>query len=334
MENRDSLIENAEIGHQNAVALLNWWSDKEFSGSLHKQKKLVKTTRGPQLELSYFFDNLTLRGKETSAMGCFWRTRFTHDPKAPIEPPAALEMFIRRSFPKACLGSETDPLRGFEFKVLRHKRKGLPEYGVYAKENPLEDLAEIGTNYDWIVLEAEVHDFFHHAMGPGAAARWMKKKQKMSSFILAHEDYLTSFHPQEPDAVGESCFGYSFLPLAPCDSFFGYGPGKFQAAVKQFRFILQKNGDLDVHMSFLVAPRSEKILSLGSAGFDPVYPPVHLIDSLTGGLFKIRQKFHDNMDTMQLEKHAVIYQALIDGLQSVWESHDWTLRGRSANSRT
>jgi hypothetical protein len=216
---------------------------------------------------------------------------------------------------------------GFEFVPLLYKSQGQDDYGVLP-EGPAPDLDEIGEKYEWIVMEAVVYDFFRNIPGLNLGPGLLKKMPKMSSYVLIHKDYSTSFHPPVEGAAAESCFGYSFLPTPVTKGIFGYGPGMFKAAAKQFRFILMENGDIEIQMFFLVSTRSEKILNLG--GFDPIYFFVNLANMLTLNALGIRTRAHDKLDALQLELHARVYQSLLNGMSTYWEDQTWTAAGRSA----
>src|SRR5438067_1591030 len=169
-------------------------------------------------------------------MGCFWKSRFPRKANSPAAPDSTLQTFIQKEFMRRChwIHPEDNLPGGFEFKPLLYKTQGRDEYGLLP-EAP--DLDEIGGKYEWIVMEAVVYDFFRNIPGLNLGPRWLKKMPKMSSYVLIHNDYFTSFHPPVEGAAAESCFGYSFLPTPVTKGIFGYGPGMFKAAAKQFRLI-------------------------------------------------------------------------------------------------
>ncbi len=121
--------------------------------------------------------------------------------------------------------------------------------------------------------------------------------------------------------MADFCFGYSFLPVPVKKTIFGYGPGAFVSAFKQFRWTLFPNSDVEVELKFLVSPRSQKILNLG--GFDPVYGMVNVVNALTFNR-GFSQRAHDKLDNVQLQLHARIYQSLIEGMGKLWTERDWT----------
>jgi len=312
------LIENAAVGYQKAKDLLAWWKAKETAGAL-KKSTLSRPDR-PELHLEYFYDALSLEGKDVTAMGCFWKSRFPRKAGSPATSDSTLKTFIQKQFMRRCHWIHPDTLPGgFEFKPVLYKAQGRDDYGMLA-EAP--DLDEIGEKYEWIVTEAIVYDFFRNIPGLNLGPGLLKKMPKMSSYVYLHKDYTTSFHPPVEGSVAECCFGYSFLPTPVSKSIFGYGPGMFKAAAKQFRFILLESGEIEIQMFFLVSTRSEKILNLG--GFDPVYFSVNLANILTLNALDIRRRGHDKLDALQLELHARVYQSLLNGMSTYWENQTWT----------
>ena len=319
------LIENAAIGYQKAKDLLAWWKAKETAGAL--KKFTLDPPDRPELHIEYFYDALNLEGKDVSAMGCFWKSRFPRKPDSPASD-STLQTFIRKQFMRSSHWIRPDTLPGgFEFKPLLYKTQGRDEYGVLP-DGPAPDLDEIGEKYEWVVMEAVVYDFFRNVPGLNLGPGMMKKMPKMSSYVFVHKDYTTSFHPPVEGTAAECCFGYSFLPTPVTKSIFGYGPGMFKAAAKQFRFILLDNGDIEIQMFFLVSTRSEKILNLG--GFDPVYFSARLANILTLNSFNLNQRAHDKLDALQLELHARVYQSLLNGMSQYWENQSWTRAARGA----
>jgi hypothetical protein len=318
------LIQNAIVGYQKAKDLLSWWKAKETSGAL--KKLTMNPPDRPELHVEYFYDALDLEGKDVSTQGCFWKSRFQMKSGTPAAPDSLLQSFIQKQFMKRCLWTNPDMLPGgFEFKPLQYKMRGRDDYGVLPEGSP-PDLDEIGEKYEWVVMEAIVYDFFRNVPGLHLGPAGLRRMPKMSSYVLVHSDYYSSFHPPVEGAASECCFGYSFLPTPVAKGIFGYGPGMFKAAVKQFRFILLESGEIEIQMFFLVSPRSQKILNLG--GFDPVYFSINLANILTLSLFNLRKRGHDKLDALQLEVHARVYQSLLNGMSAYWENQDWIQASR------
>jgi hypothetical protein len=138
---------------------------------------------------------------------------------------------------------------------------------------------------------------------------------------VLHEDLAIETTRAPKDVVAERRFGYAFLPREVESNFFGFGPGKFGAAIKQWRFLLFLNGDVEVQIAFLVAPRSERVLDFG--GFDPVYASITLADALSLGAFGLRASGHAALDRVFLEHHGTVHADIVLGMADVWEAQRW-----------
>ena len=114
-----------------------------------------------------------------------------------------------------------------------------------------------------------------------------------------------------------SYLGYPFVDVAPRANIFGFGPGKFGAAVKLFSFFLTRAGEVRVRMVFIAAPRSRKVFDFGQGIPDPIYGGAEILRYLTLGLAN-PQAVHDRMDKRMLALHCEVHQTLMDGLATVW----------------
>jgi len=319
------LIENAGIGYQKAKDLLAWWKAKETAGAL--KKFTLNPPDRPELHIEYFYDALNLEGKDVSAMGCFWKTRFPRKPGSPAASDSTLQTFVQKQFMRSSHWIRPDTLPGgFEFKPLLYKTQSRDEFGVLP-EGPAPDLDEIGEKYEWVVMEAVVYDFFRNvpglSLGPGMMKRCRRCPPTFSFTRIIRPAFIRRWKGPPPNVVSAYL---SFLPTPVAKGIFGYGPGMFKAAAKQFRFILLDNGAIEIQMFFLVSTRSEKILNLG--GFDPVYFSARLANILTLNSFNLNQRAHDKLDALQLELHARVYQSLLNGMSSYWENQNWSGAGR------
>ena len=314
------LVEGAGVAYSRAAELLNWWKKQRDAKALKFFHQ--RMPRSQEIELECFYDTLPLSGKQAAVMACSWKSRFQCRKTAATVQELGMDAFLNKEFTRRALWKNPDGLPGgFEFIPRIYKIKGREDYGSFPA-GPSPDLDEIGRKYDWVVIEAVVNDFFRNVPGFPPVKWLLSKMPRMASYVLVHPDYMCSFWEREPGAVAEFCFGYSFLPMAPAKTIFGYGPGTFAAAVKQFRWMLHENSDVEIQLIFLVSGRSEKILSLWH-GFDPVYFTVNVINAITLNLLGFKQRAHDKLDASQLSVHARIYQSLLEGMRDCWEEQNW-----------
>ena len=323
------LIKNADLAALRGRDILNWWKTQETEGVLKKFQ--LGFGAPPGIKLACFYSSRIHEGIERSVMGCLWKSTFKKKSAtaaladiSAAQGSKAFESFIKKQFvPRAKWVNPGEIPGGFGFTALQYKLK-TGELGSYAgqPENRVVDLSEIGSRYEWVVFQADVFDFFADFPQIRRKGRTIFPHfPKMASYVLIHEGFAANVFPSVPGTVAECGFGYSFLPLAVYPSFLGYGPGRFDCAVKQFRFSLLESGDVDVQLSFGVSPRSEKVLYL--RGWDPVYSLVNLLNAITFGALKIKAKAHDKLDSVFLLQHAKVYQALMEGMHEVWEDHGW-----------
>ena len=209
---------------------------------------------------------------------------------------------------------------GFGYTPLVYETRTEGGHGGFGPASDFR-LEQVDRDYSWAVLQVDIHDFVRSFPPARPFARQLSSRIRESAYVVTHPNYSTPVSPAPPGSVAESRFGYSFLPTTVEPNFFGFGPGRFQAAIKQFRFLLLDNGDLEIRLSFIVAPRSQKVLYLW--GFDPVYTLVHLINAVTLGVFKIRRRAHDRLDAVMLSLHGNVHQNLLDGMRSIWEESHW-----------
>jgi hypothetical protein len=326
------LIDGAAVAYSRASELLTWWKKERDAKALKFFNQVMP--RSQDIKLECFYDKLTLERKDAGVMACSWKSRFPCKAAAAAVSSAGqsgMDVFLNKQFTRRALWKNPDGLPGgFEFIPRIYKTKGSEQYGTFP-EGPAPDLDEIGKKYDWVVIEAVVNDFFRNIPGPPLGKWLLSKMPRMTSYVLVHPDYMCSFWDREPSAIAEFCFGYSFLPIAPSKTIFGYGPGTFTAAVKQFRWMLHENSDVEIQLIFLVSGRSEKILSLWH-GFDPVYFTVNVINAITLNLLGFKQRAHDKLDAAQLSVHARIYQSLLEGMRSCWEEQNWAAAIRSTKA--
>lgn len=175
------------------------------------------------------------------------------------------------------------------------------------------DWRELGSKYQWVLLRVGVNDFVL-PMGP------FRKRLDEAACVVPHPAFMREAEHPAPGYDLEITVGYPFIRFAPIPNFFGFGPGKFEIAVKIFSFLLKPSGDIDCRMYFLAAPRCQKVFDFGPSIPDPVYGGAALLRAVTFGAFNERA-FHDKVDSGMLAQHCRVHQALIEGVEKVFR--DW-----------
>jgi len=158
----------------------------------------------------------------------------------------------------------------------------------------------------WVAFSIEIHDF-HVRVGA------LRKYIRQVAFVLQHKDFLKIEREGECSggARWRATFGYSFIPYAPLKTPFGFGPGKFGAALKTYAFALMDDGTVCIDMHFLASPRCAKVLELGRNVPDPVFGSLDMLARATFGAFDA-QKRKDRLEALMLGIHCRVHHALIE----------------------
>jgi len=270
---------------------------------------------GSLLEMSGFF-GFRKSDPKVSLMGCFQRARFV-----PVPATSRGQRSIQdagRVYRDSCRWVRPDGSPGgFTYTPLLQKRIGIERPEPVASADWDFDLSGL----EWLVVRVDIHDFVRAVRPLRAFASSLSKRVKEAALLLVHRDFSRTGFPRESAIVAEHSFGYSFLPLAPEASPFGFGPGHFGSAFKRFRFLLRADGALDIELMFVVSPRSEKVLDL--KGIDPVYASVHFLDLLTLRKLRIRSRVHDRFDKVMLKIHGQVHYELLEAMRPCWERTRW-----------
>jgi hypothetical protein len=171
---------------------------------------------------------------------------------------------------------------------------------------------DIGSKYAWVLLLVHIHDFVLE-MGP------LKMRVREAAYVTPNPGFIHIAEHPSPEYVLEISIGYPFVDVPPHPNLFGFGPGKFGAAVKLFSFFLTTKQEVRVRMTFAAAPRAQKVFDFGKKIPDPIYGGAQLLHYITAGLFN-PQGVHDRMDTSMLVTHCQVHQALMDGAEKVWST--------------
>jgi hypothetical protein len=186
------------------------------------------------------------------------------------------------------------------------------ELGRYPKDqlSSPQDWTLIGTKYRWSLFTVFLHDFVVK-FGP------IKKHLKEAASLVQHPDFVHVIESPRPGYKLEVAFGYPFIDFAPVPNHFGFGPGKFNWAVKLFSFLLRENNEVRCTMDFAAGCRPRKVFDFGESIPDPLYGGAAVLQSITFGLYKA-QKFHDWMDGKMVAQHARVHQALMEGSAKIF----------------
>jgi hypothetical protein len=315
--------DDAEEALSTGRQIVSWWRGKMLEDALELFP--LKPAYPPYFEMQRFFDKILLLGdmKPTSIMGCLQHHRFKRRRPPVAEATRHLESFIDQHFLAKCLRTRPDGKPGgFRYRPICFKEK---DGRLSEPEDPQAlgaDLASLRHGpREWGVFQVDILDFVRVnpmlANYDAVLSRFIRE----SAYIVIHEDLALAPTKAPKGVIAERRFGYAFLPRAVEHNIFGFGPGKFGAAIKQWRFLLFLNGDVEVQVAFVVAPRSQKVLDIG--GFDPIYASIHLADAFSLGVLGLRESGHAALDAVFLEHHGSVHADVVMGLQEIWEGQRW-----------
>jgi uncharacterized damage-inducible protein DinB len=316
-----AFAEHAEAALVAGRQILSWWRTKALMDSL----KLFPLggAKGPEAEVQGFFDEILFLGqmKPTSIMGCLQRHRFQRRRTPTPDTTPHLESFIDEWFlEKSCRVRDDGSPGGFRYAAVCYKGKDD------CLESPSQGerlaLKQLRNGRKWGVLQVDLLDFVRAQPMLAPYDKLLSRFIKQSAYIVIHEDLAAETTKAPKGVMADRRFGYAFLPRSVAPNYFGFGPGKFGAAIKQWRFLLFLNGDIEVQVAFLVAPRSEKVLDIG--GFDPFYTAIGLADAFTLGSLGLGAAGHEALDRAFLQHHADVHADVVTNFAHVWESQRWT----------
>ena len=302
--------------------IVSWWRDK----TLREELKLfpLKPAHRPYFGMQGFFDSIHFIGqmKPTSIMGCLQTHRFARR-RPPTEGATAhLESFIDEHFLVRSYQVRPDGSPGgFRYRPICYKEKDGRLVEPVDRESLGMNLTDLRKGREWGVLRVDILDFLRVNPSLAPYDKTLSRFIRQSAYVVVHEDMAIETARAPKDVIAERRFGYAFLPRSVEPNFFGFGPGKFGAAIKQWRFLLYMNGDVEVQVSFLVAPRSERVMDFG--GFDPVYAGIKMANVLSLGAFGLNESGHAALDHVFLEHHGTVHAAIVQGMAEVWEGQRW-----------
>ena len=304
------LIAKTEEAIRDGLQLERWWRERErdlplFPLNLKKSYRLPNKAEG-------FFGALPINGAPRSVMGCRQTVEFGRLPGPNAS--ERLRDFVLGEFQKRAHWTCDDGAPGgftFEKTLFKTVAGNYGQFPAEQRDGPT-DWRDLGRRYAWVLLTVHIHDFVVN-LGP------FQKRIREAAYVVPHPEFMHLVENPSPEYVAEVSVGYPFVDVAPHPNLFGFGPGKFGAAVKLFSFLLTPKQDVRVRMVFAAAPRARKVLDFGKHFPDPVYGGAAALRYLTLGLVK-PEAIHDRMDAQMLALHCQVHQTLMDGLAKVWNA--------------
>lgn len=302
------LVEKTQEALVDGIALERWCRDpkrkiSEFLLDLKRPYALTNKAYG-------YFSDLEISGRTKTVIGVRQEVEFGRitgpNPEERLKD-YVLGVFLPTShwtYPDGWPG-------GFTYEQLLYCTAD-GQVGRYPEDQraTVQDWRLIGTTYRWSLFTVFLHDFVLR-LGPIA------KHMSEAATLVQHPDFIHVVDRPAPGYRLEVAFGYPFIAYAPIPNYFGFGPGKFDWAVKLFSFMLRDNGEVRCNMDFAAGARPAKVFDFGRRIPCPLYGSAAALQAVTLGLFKAG-RFHDWMDGGMVAQHARVHQALLEGASKVF----------------
>ena len=314
-----SLVEKTEIALIDGLQLERWTRDpnrriEQHLLDLNRPYRLVNKAYG-------YFSDVTIRAKTLTALGVRQEVEFGKI--SGPNPEERLKDYVLSRFLNTSNWTypDGDP-GGFTFKQMLYCTAD-GQYGKYPDDqlSQVQDWNLIGAKYRWSLFTCYLHDFVVQ-LGP------LKHTLKEAVAVVQHPDFIHIVKDPQTGYKLEVAIGYPFIDYAPIPNYFGFGPGKFDWAVKTFSFLLRDNNEVRCDMDFVAGSRPKKVFDFGHGLPDPMYGTAAALQAMTLGVVKA-QPFHDFMDLQMAAQHSRVHQALMEGSSKVFAA--W-LKGTDAEA--
>jgi hypothetical protein len=303
-----SFVEKTGEALEDGRALERWCRDPnrkidEFQLDLKRSYALPNKAYG-------YFSALEIGGHRKTVIGVRQEVEFGK--ASGPNPEEQLKRYVLRAFLPSSHWTYADGWPGgftFEQLIYCTPQGEVRRYGE-AERTAVQDWTTVGVTCRWSLFTVFLHDF---VLTLGPVTRHMRE----AATLVQHPDFI---HVVERPAKGyklEVAIGYPFIDYAPIPNHFGFGPGKFDWAVKLFSFLLRDNNEIRCNMDFAAGARPARVFDFGKYVPCPLYGGAAALQALSLGLVKA-QRFHDWMDGAMVAQHARVHQALMEGAAKVF----------------
>jgi hypothetical protein len=302
------LVEKTEAALVDGLQLQRWCRDPqrkidEFLLDLKRPYTLPNTAYG-------YFSDVLISGETKPVIGVRQEVEFGK--ATGPNPEEQLQRYVLSQFLPTSHWTYTNGWPGgFTFEQMLYCASDgeLGRYPEYERAT-VQDWTLLGTKYRWSLFTVFLHDFVV-TLGP------ITKHFQEAAALVQHPEFIHVVERPAPGYKLEVAIGYPFIDFAPIPNYFGFGPGKFNWAVKLFSFLLRENNEVRCNMDFVAGARPKKVFDFGKRAPCPLYGTAAALQATTFGLYDA-QKFHDWMDGAMVAQHARVHQALMEGAAKVF----------------
>jgi hypothetical protein len=305
-----SLVEKTQVALADGIELERWTRDPMRKIEQHRLN--LNRSYALRNEAFGYLADVTIGGRTLKALGALQHVEF--GAISGPNPEQRLKDYVLRHFLNSShwVYPDGDP-GGFTFKQMIYcAADGI--CGRYAddKLTTVQDWNLIGSAYQWSLFTCYLHDFMV-MIGP------YKKVFKEAVAVVQHPDFVHIVENPKPGYKLEVAIGYPFIDFAPIPNYFGFGPGKFDWAVKTFSFLLRDNNEVQCDMDFVAGARPKKVLDFGDLIPDPFYGTADAVQALSFGLIDTKW-VRDMGDLEMATQHSRVHQALMEGSAKVFRA--------------
>ncbi len=170
---------------------------------------------------------------------------------------------------------------GFGFSQLFYKPMDSGEARPFESydRHAIVDQRDLGKLYKWLLLKVRIFDFNLRSRPFGNNGPELVFGLNEESYLVSHEAFINDKENPYPTALADYGIGYSFIK-SPQRSFFGYGPGEFEAAIELINFRVYKTGYVSVRMVFI----ANRPTSVANINVDPLNWSIRLANIASFGL--------------------------------------------------
>lgn len=305
-----SLVEKTEVALADGIELERWTRDPKRK--IEKHRLNLNRQYDLRNEAFGYLADVTIGGRTLPALGALQQVEFGAIPGK--NPEQRLKDYVLRHFLNSSnwVYPDGDP-GGFTFKQMLYCTADGTA-GRYAddKLSAVQDWNLIGPVYQWSLFTCYLHDFMVR-LGP------YKKVFKEAVAVVQHPEFVHVVENPRPGYKLEVAIGYPFIDFAPIPNYFGFGPGKFDWAVKTYSFLLRDNNEVRCDMDFVAGARPKKVLDFGEMIPDPFYGTADALQMFSFGLIDAKW-FRDMGDLQMATQHSRVHQALMEGSAKVFRA--------------
>ncbi len=183
-----------------------------------------------------------------------------------------------------------------------NKQQNLFEFIPVSFENQKDDH----------IFDLKIHPFYDPLKLPNRFKSYFKKHFPMSAYVVTSPNLNKSLKTIETTQKESLTYCYAFIEKQTGPSFLGYGPGKFEKAIKHYSLTSLNAQEEELILTGVILPRSKKMLKLG--GFDPIYGFAKLVNWITFKQFNVFEKVQDQLEFQMLEHHVKVHEEMLSSL--------------------